>query len=199
MKKNYAFKINRDYLIRISIEMFSVVFAVFLALLIDEWRSNKANQQLAEKAYTNIITELSTNKESLTATLVVHDSLLRIMDSAIIRIEKNDTNLSVSINGFNFGLLSDAAWEATKNTNAINFMDFDNIMDISSAYDVQKIYSKQMDGFLNDQLLGLGNDTQKDRISQLYLLQSYITRLNSIGHQLINIYEEVITKLESGE
>jgi hypothetical protein len=197
MKKSNNPLINRDYLIRISIEMFSVVFAVILALLIDEWRSNKTNHRLAETAYTNIKTELTANQKALTSMLVSHDSLLAILDSILVKIEKKGSSAYFTLNGFRLELLSDAAWEATKNTSAINYMDFNDIMDISSVYDAQTIYRNLMDDFFDEQLVGSRDDSQKDKINQLYSFNSFLTRFVAIGHQLEDLYVEVINELDS--
>jgi hypothetical protein len=196
MKKAIFHMINKEYVVKIFIEMFSVIFAVILALFINESQNDKYNKHLAETAFNNIKTECESNKTKLESMLKSHDSILYVFDSVITQLE-NTGKVTIVLSEFTLEQLSDAAWEATKYTNAINYMDFKLIMDISSIYDLQKMYQKLVDDFYDDRLLTSRDDTVEDKISQIYKFHSYLGRFTDFGHQIIDEYASLIEKLNS--
>ena len=66
----------RDKLPELLIEAGSVAFAVLLALFVDQWRENRSNIQLAERAEESIMAEVRNNLERLEAQALARDSLV---------------------------------------------------------------------------------------------------------------------------
>ena len=196
MNKIKFFTRNREYLIKILIEIFSVIFAVVLALFINEHRSRKENIQYAEIAIHNIRVECDSNRYNLELAVHRHDTLINILDSIITLYEQNKTGLQLSVNSLSVENISGAAWEATKNTNAINYIDFNLLMEISANYDEQKIYYKLVDGFFKDQFLNPRNMTEEDFINKLYSFHSYLVRFSDFSHQYIEHCEKLIQLID---
>jgi len=66
----------KNKLPELILEAAFVVFAVLLALGVDEWRENRTNQKLADRTRDNIIEEIHANYFESISTRSLHDSLL---------------------------------------------------------------------------------------------------------------------------
>jgi len=183
--------INKEFLAKIGIEIFSVVFAVLLALSLNEWRKNASNRQLVNKAYSNIYIEINTNMEKLASVVPQYDSLIYILDSVITRMERNDTNFHFTFGNFNLELLSHTAWDAAKVTNSVNLMNFEEVIEISGVYDAQEIYSNLIAGFIEARQAEIMIKPEDNVLKLLYLTRSYLQQFSNIGKQLVESYEEV--------
>lgn len=198
MKMRPDLHLNKEFIVKIGIEIFSVVFAVLLALGLNEWRKNKSNHELVKDAYSNIKAEITRNHENLIPVLAEHDSLYNLLDSLVTRLKENDNDFDFAINELSFATLSNTAWETCKITNSIGYMDFKDVMEISDVYNVQKIYNALLDNFM-DKVVFILNDKEKDENNQLYMIHLYLKYFSDVGQQLKLEYEESLEYLGKKE
>jgi hypothetical protein len=98
----------REKLPELLLEAVSVVFAVLLALAVDEWRETRSREALAARARASILEEIRSNESELRNTRDNHRALLPQVEEALLQIQqKRDTSLQFN---FKIALLSSAAW-----------------------------------------------------------------------------------------
>ena len=124
------------------LELVIVVAGVLIALSVDtvrEWRNERA---LAAEARANLLSEIGENKQDL-------DKVLQRFDRAEAEFRKGHaaaTNLlagrPLGIDSLNFGFemaeLSAAAYATAEITGAFAFMDYADVREFSSLYDLQR-------------------------------------------------------------
>lgn len=116
------------------LEAASVMFAVLLALAVDEWREERANAELAERAFTLVVQEVRNNREELAGTRDGNAALLGYLTGWA---ETPPTASRELVVDYSVALLSTAAWEAARVSQAAHYMGLERISELSSVYDVQ--------------------------------------------------------------
>ena len=123
----------------IAVEVFSVVFAVLLALGLNNWWQERSNEKLGEEALKNIVLEMERNMHELDTAMEQLQSQLDLLNSERERYENNkDSTLTL---GYSHTVLSDNAWKTANITQAVLYVDPELIMEISDLYSVQELYS----------------------------------------------------------
>lgn len=178
---------------KILVEVISVVFAVLLALGLNHWREEKANEALAEKALQNIIIEIKSNIENIDSDVEGYEVMYDTLVARKKRIAKGTkTNMSLS---YNHPILSSSAWEIANTTGAVKDMDIEVMMDLSDLYTFQEIFQKN--GF--DYFSAFTSlDAQKEE-NELAFLDSFIKQigvLKSWGRGLSIGYREFLLEHE---
>ena len=177
-------RINKDYIIKITIEIFSVVFAVLLALWLNERKEAKQHKKLALQAEENIRIELNENLEVLSKAVPRYDSYITRLDSAILTYEQNP-QLTKKFNvGASLSVITTVAWETTKTSKAINYIDFDRVMGYSKIYEVHKMYKDELDEYIHDMADKEFNDKNKKVIWKLKRQRKHLSEVQNITKQL---------------
>ncbi len=142
-------KHNRFYVIRkqlkeiqigtIIIEVFSVVLAVLFALGVNEWRTNLANKELALNATAYILVEIESNKQEVEETIQNHHHLQADLEKAL-KLDDEGTPADLRI-GYSHSVLSNTAWHSTLATQAVRFLDFESVKELSELYELQLVYA----------------------------------------------------------
>ena len=140
MKKKSAF-----FNSRILIEFLSISFAVFLALLVNQWKENRHNKKLAEISLKNIRLEITNNKSTVEEMLPTHKKIMTKLDS-LEKLAENNVNIDSCDLNINFQIISNTAWDAALLTQAIAYIDLETVMEISMLYKLQDYYQ----GFVKD-------------------------------------------------
>jgi hypothetical protein len=124
---------------RLIFEFISVTFAVLFALFVSQWRENYNNDKLADKAILNIGIELEKNKEDISLSIPKHKSALAYIDSLLLVNENSDLSINEPIS-IELMIMSSSAWEMSEITNAIYYLDFEDVNDLAKVYDLQSYY-----------------------------------------------------------
>lgn len=127
--------ISKGFLV---IEFVSITFAVFLGFLLTEWRTSKANAELADGALHAIATEVAFNERQFSNRVAYYKRVVAEFDSldAIgepIRVE----NLR-EWRGAAPPLLRNASYEAALNTGALSHIPFETANALATAYAMQE-------------------------------------------------------------
>ena len=193
-KKKSGNLFTREFFFKLVFEILSVVLAVSLALIANEWRRNQSNHKLVLNAWSNIKNEISLNKEKLETILPYYDSLWYIVDSAITIHERKTEDVSVDFEGIEIEILSSTAWVTINSTDVINYMKFEHIMKIGEVYNSQKVYTDIVDNFISLQQVSVLN-TKEVQIELLYSTRLYLGHFMGVGRQIITGYDEAMELL----
>lgn len=180
-------KTNRLPVTSILIEMFSVVFAVLLALGVNEWRNDKSNEELGLSAYNKITMEIKNNHKKISGIIENHKKILNDVDSVISRLRQNRTD--ITFGQVQFDTPSSTAWEAAKLTNAVNYLQYDKVEKISEVYSAQRIYSDVSDRVFQELVFFVPDKDHIKMIDQFRKQKVYLLNLISIEKQLIETYD----------
>ena len=119
------------------IEVFSVMLAVLFALGVNEWRTNLANQELAENALANIFLEIERNKQEVEESARKHQSDQSLLEDAL----DSEGEAAAVRFGYSHSVLSNTAWQSTLATQAVRFLDFETVDKLSELYELQLVYA----------------------------------------------------------
>ena len=177
----------RTKLPELLVEGISVAFAVLLALFVDQWRENRSNVQLAERAEESILAEVRTNLERLEEQAMERDSLVAYTQDvrrALVAEEEMD---NININ-FSPALLARTAWETAQVTRALHFMDYDRVARIGRIYEVQELY-EEAESALVRALSGIGSLNWDEPVEAVDVILPTLVRVDRFGDMLTFVYE----------
>ncbi|MFQ6606668.1 MAG: hypothetical protein ACE5DP_03315 [Fidelibacterota bacterium] len=188
---------NKLYISKILLEVFSVTFAVLLALGVNEWRNIRANEKLANEALENIRKELSSNLDVVKEMLLLNKEIVKRQKEAFARIkEKPDSDISEFPFAFMVQSVKKTAWNSSNLTSAVRYLDFNLVQHLSETYEGQELYSKVNENIL-ERLSSPGlfkRETMKPE------LQAYFMKLEmyfQIAESLIKNYELCLEKINN--
>lgn len=119
---------------KIAIEILSVIFAVTLALLLNEWRNNFNQERLLQKAQQNLQEEMNHNREELQTKAELHQAQLK----QLIALQDSVGQLTLPFFEYEIGVgilnIKKAAWESIILTDVVNQLEFSELSSFSELY-----------------------------------------------------------------
>lgn len=113
-------------------EVVLITTGVVLALMLSQWNETRKEKEQARFSLVNIKSELERNKKAVSKALQYHqdlyDKIINEPDSAIMSL--------------NFAQLSNNAWELSKNTRLLNYLDYQVSLKLVEIYDMQEEYDQ---------------------------------------------------------
>ncbi len=174
--KSIKIAINR----RLMFEFVSIAFAVFLGLMLNQWKENRSNNKLAEQSIDNMRMEIIDNNARVKVMLDTHRRLVKIIDSLLVHSEIEDQEEDVELD-LNFEILSSTSWETAKLTQAIVYMDIETVTDIADIYKFQNYYEAVVRNFvLNNIYVNRSKNDREFRESLKRLLEAIIPMEESL-------------------
>lgn len=196
---------NRIPFSKILLEIFSVSFAILLALGVNEWRNVRANERLANEALENIRKEILSNLDIAKETLALNKEIVEKQKKAFLNIKKEmDSNVSNGIENpvnskfpytFMVSPVNKTAWNSSSLTNAVIYIDFDLIQLLSGTYETQGLYSRVNENIL-ERFFSPGLFKKETMIAEL---QAYFMKLKmyfQVTESLIDDYERCLKEIE---
>ena len=179
----------RRKLPEMALEAVSVVFAVLIALGVDEWREDRTNAQLAERAIQSIVTEVRSNQEEFAGANEANRAVITRLQEAA-----SDPDLQELGVQFEYSLLSEAAWQTAQMTRAAHFMEYETVQRIARLYDLQTLFDEGQAGML-EFISGMGElaSTEPTRIPALMLGRLRVVM--ELGDGLTEAYDSVLEEL----
>jgi hypothetical protein len=127
----------REKLPEIALEAGSVVFAVLLALAVDECRDDRANRRLAQEARQAILTEMRANRDELRR----DRERLAKQVAALPPDEELQEGLPAKVRiELAFSRLSSGAWQAAQATKAAQHFDYAWMIRAARVHETQALY-----------------------------------------------------------
>ena len=121
------------------LEAFFVVFAVLVALAVDEYWEGREEEELAEIAQENVAAEVQANAAELGEATAANRMLYANLAEALSQMDAGGDPTLSDIQ-FEVSLLGADAWEAARVTRAVHFMEFERVSRISTMYGVQSLF-----------------------------------------------------------
>ncbi|HYO12522.1 MAG TPA: hypothetical protein VE685_04925 [Thermoanaerobaculia bacterium] len=187
----------REKLPELLLEAGSVVFAVLLALGVDEWRERRNQEALAERARASILEEIRANREELRGTQAANRALFQKIEAALPRLaedpgarleEGSDVQFAIT---YQLALLSSAAWQTAQMTQAAHFMDYDQVTRISRVYDQQALYLNSQSGIV--ELISSMAELEQDDPHRMFTIIAHRLRINlDLQEALLAEYEGIL-------
>jgi hypothetical protein len=122
----------------LALEGLMVIFAVLVALAVDEWREGRQYRDRAERARNSVMAELRSNQNELHST---RDGLAAARDSlaaALVAIDSGGAPLA-SLD-FSLPEFSSAAWKTAQTIEAATHLELEWLVAAGRAYETQELY-----------------------------------------------------------
>ena len=203
--KNMKKSKNKISVSKILLEIFSVSFAVLLALGVNEWRNNRANERLANEALENIKKEILSNLDIAKETLALNKEIVEKQKKAFISIKKEiESNISNGIENdvhskfpftFKFSPVKKTAWNSSNLTNAVIYIDFNLIQLLSETYETQGLYSRVNENIV-ERFASPGLFMQKTISAELQAYFMKIKMYFQVTEALIDNYERCLIEIQ---
>lgn len=181
--KPISLKINK----KILFEFISISFAVFLGLMLNQWKENHSNKSLAEQSLNNIRIEIDDNVNRIDNILESHEQALAHIDS-VLNLQNDTTKINVDIQ---IVLISSTAWEAAKLTQAIAHINIEKVSDIAMIYTFQEYYESIVKEYI---LNNINRDTSLSDIKQARKMKTFLEAIIPMEKNLIIHYNELLTE-----
>jgi len=118
----------------IAIEVFSIVLGVFLALAVNQWREQRAQEARAAAALANIEREIGSNLRLLET---VHAGNLAVIDA----LDTPNTDFDTTQVAFTPAVqVQRTAWETASSIGVFTYADYDRVLEISELYEMLTVY-----------------------------------------------------------
>ena len=176
------------------VEVFSVVFAVLLALGVNEWREADNNKDLASEAFGKVVQEIKSNKSMIDDILLNHKNIIAEIDTVIVKLKRKSD--IVGFGDIQFETPSRTAWDAAVLTTAVNYLDYDKVEKITSVYSTQRVYSDISDKVFQELVFFVPDKNREEMIKQFTKQKVYVYNLISIEEQLLDTYSKFLSETD---
>jgi type II secretory pathway pseudopilin PulG len=130
----------------ILLEAAFVVLGVFLALVANDWRSERDAQDRAARARVGLIDEARHNREAFREALAYHSAVLDSLGSRAQRGAPPPTPALFTRGFVDPATARSTAWDAATATDALAAMDYDEVLTFSELYAAQQRYGLVVEG-----------------------------------------------------
>jgi hypothetical protein len=186
----------RRWLFQALAEAAFVVFAVLVALAVDEWWEDRERAELAVRTTEAIAGEIRRNRDQLISNRTGADpaALVAALDSAIAAYRDDRPPGDVSVN-WNVVLLSSAAWEIARLNEITRTMDLDRVMRLAELYELQGFFARNQDA-LASMISDVGARMETEPVMALSQVRSRLRLTASLGQTLTTVYACALERLE---
>ncbi len=182
----------RSKLPELILEAGMVVFAVVVALAVDEWREHRQNLDLAVRALDVVEAEVEANLEELGRNREANQALLtRLREVVRDSVLPDDFNVN-----FEYSLISNSAWESAQVTRATQFMSMERVQQLAKLYGLQALFQASQDKVM-DVILNLGDmaEREPERIPRIML--GPVTNVVGMEQILTQAYDSTLARLKA--
>lgn len=175
----------------VAIEVFSVILAVSLALIGNDYRENINKEKLAKIAIANIKNEIKSNKALLAKSIEAHEKTIAYLNKFLATQVADTTQQE-----YFFERLEETAWETMKISQVSEHIDFQFTQKISKIYTEQKIYNELLIKMMDNMIFEGDYSTNELRTKTLkrHLVNFYI--LSEVEKNLMTVIDKFLTENE---
>lgn len=183
-------------LLTILAEVVSVVFAVLVALAVDEWWEDREEVRMAERSLEVVAREIRENRAELLddGGTGAADPTGAGLDSAIAAFRAGREPSEVKVH-WSVALLSSAAWETAQLTGTVGRMPLDLVVDLAQLYEFQRFYSRSQDQ-LTATIADIGARIEAEPVPVLLELRSRYAATSELRATLATLYACTLVRLE---
>lgn len=177
--------LNRKVIKRIPwtqlfIEAVLVVLSVLLALALNSWRQSEINEDLATQSLRNFESEIRTNKAEVEEALSYHEMLIDTLQSG-----KPAQGIALKT-----AFIRDNAWETAQATQAVTYLNYDIVYQVSEVHDLQETYKRITYGVVQTLYMTTNTGRGQAQLAMLY-------DLRDLEQLLLQSYEKLLAMIEA--
>lgn len=170
-------------------EMIGIIFAVLLALWLEEWREDVERQDRAGEFVERIRLEVEKNRADIFDAIVENQKSIDGIKKAFAD-DSVDLQTLAPFLGISGGSTSNAAWTSAQMTQAISEMPVETVMTLSAVYDTQAFYAGYVKHFFERYTdIVVAIEQGQDVRAAARRFQRNMEIANSIGRQVIDDYD----------
>jgi hypothetical protein len=185
----------RRKLPELFLEAAMIFFAVMLALAAEEWREKRDRLELADRALRSVVEEMRSNLEELTSAGVRNTERLEAARIVLEELEAGRDQGDADV-GLEVALLSAAAWESAQMSQAVQYLDFDVMRDLSEVYEIQALYDRMQAGAV-DNMTEMMRTAEQDPVAAVRQGMISLSVLTDLHASLIEVYRNALEKLDT--
>jgi hypothetical protein len=175
------------------VEAVFIVFAVLLALALDEWNQTRELMEQAEQARAAVLSELESNQADLRLGGPSTAALLERVTETVQQLSQGEAITSIHLD-VQLPDFSDAAWETARFTGVVARMDYEWVLQTARVYQVQALtWDLQTNLLLTLGSLAAARTPELERFADL---TGQLTILTLLHDQLGEGYEELLGTVE---
>lgn len=183
----------RRRLLDMVVEASMIFLAVLLALASEEWRESRDRHELADRALHAVTGEIRSNLDELERAGPPNAARLEAAREALARLEEGQ-ELDAADIGLEIALLSSAAWESARMSQAVQFIDLDIVRELSEVYEVQALYERMQLGMV-DRIGDLVRVAEEDPTAAVREGVSSAGMLQEVRSSLAGVYSAALEEL----
>ena len=172
------------------VEASMVVFALLVALALEEWRQEQRLLEFADRAQVAVVAEIEANLQELDGTrdalLAMQGILTEVLESGDLAVMGGDLELTLPE-------LSHAAWEVAQGSEAAPYFEYEWVIEMARAYEVLEVYSSSSDNLIVAMSAVIGRDATIDRIADIF---GWLAIVNGIHEQAADRLRAVLEASE---
>jgi hypothetical protein len=185
----------RRKLPELVLEAAMIFFAVMLALAAEEWREQKDRIELADRALRSVIEEVRSNLDELETTGVRNTERLESASAILAELEAGRDQGDADV-GLEVALLSSAAWQSAQMSQAVQYLDFDVMRDLSEVYEIQDLFDRVQAGAV-DNMTEMMRTAEQDPVAAVRQGVISLSVLSDLHGSLMEVYRNTLEKLET--
>jgi hypothetical protein len=159
------------------VEATMVVFAVLVALALEEWRQEQRLLDFAARAETSVVAELQANLEELDGS---RPSLLELQEVLIRVVTEEDLSLLGDQLDVQLPDLSSAAWEVAQSSEAAPYFDYEWVIEMARAYEILEVYENANDNIIAAMSAIIGRGATLERVGDVF---GWLVIINDVHRQ----------------
>lgn len=184
----------REKFPELVLEAAMVVFAVVVALGLEEWREERERYELADRAMGAVLEEIESNIGELDDARERNRELLNAIIAADEAQElPGDFDLV-----YEYSLLSTSAWETAQMTQATQYMPLGRVQELARLYGLQDLFERSQDEVL-DIVLSIGRVARDDPNSIPSHLLGPVANAMGMESALMAAYDTLRVRFEREE
>ena len=179
----------------VLIEAGMIFLAVVLALAAEEWRENRDRRELADRALLSIREEIRSNLEELERSAPRNQERLAAATGALEQLEAGVDMLEADV-GLEVSLLSTAAWQSARMSQAIQYMDLETVRELSELYEIQGLFDRVQTGMVDSmgEIMQIAQDDPAAAVRQGVMR---FHMLMGLQESLTGAYRDTLAELEA--
>ncbi|MDA0313141.1 MAG: hypothetical protein O2992_13615 [Gemmatimonadetes bacterium] len=163
-------------LVELGLEAVMVVFAVLIALAVQEWSDDRQMSEFADRARAAVLAEARANLEELQTTSA---GLLQRQESLRVALRDGDLAALGGNVGFTLPEISASAWRAAQVSQAAPYVDYDWMIQVARRYEVYDLYRTVQDQILETMSVALWGRLTLEVVAELFGRMALLTDVHA--------------------
>jgi hypothetical protein len=178
----------------LAIEALFIFVAVLLALAADEWRESRDRADLADRALRGILLEIRNNRTELGEPGIQNLAEFERVTRELSALDEGENPESLAID-FQVALISSAAWEAARMSQAVHYIGLERTTRLAELYEMQELFERAQSALV-DQIIEIGRAAREDPRGAAKDAAGRLGVVVRFHEALVAAYDEVLANLD---